>query len=78
MALAEKGDPEAQYHVGMFYNNGIGTAQDTKQAFRVVPEIRNRHDPLGAYKLGCYYDGQGARRCGAERGRSAEIQAGGR
>jgi TPR repeat protein len=28
VALANKGDAEAQYHVGMMYNNGIGTQQD--------------------------------------------------
>jgi uncharacterized protein len=58
MALAEKGDSEAQYHVGMFYNNGIGTTQDTKQAFAWFQKSAAK-DPLGAYKLGCYYDGQG-------------------
>lgn len=33
LALANKGDAEAQYHVGMMHNNGIGTQQDPKQAF---------------------------------------------
>jgi uncharacterized protein len=59
MALAERGDAEAQYHVGMFYNNGIGTAQDTRQAFAWFEKSAVK-DPLGAYKLGCYYAGQGA------------------
>ena len=60
LALANKGDAEAQYHVGMMYNNGIGTQQDTKQAFEWFQKSASADDPLGAYKLGCYYAGQGA------------------
>ena len=60
VALANKGDAEAQYHVGMMYNNGIGTQQDPKQAFEWFQKAAASNDPLGAYKLGCYYDGQGA------------------
>ena len=59
MALANKGDAEAQYHVGMMHNNGIGTPQDPKQAFEWFQKSAASDDPLGAYKLGCYYDGQG-------------------
>ena len=60
VALANKGDAEAQYHVGMMYNNGIGTQQNPKQAFEWFQKSAASNDPLGAYKLGCYYDGQGA------------------
>jgi TPR repeat protein len=60
VALANKGDAEAQYHVGMMYNNGIGTQQDPRQAFEWFQKSAASNDPLGAYKLGCYYDGQGA------------------
>ena len=60
VALANKGDAEAQYHVGMMYNNGIGTLRDLKQAFEWFQKSAASNDPLGAYKLGCYYDGQGA------------------
>jgi uncharacterized protein len=60
VALANKGDAEAQYHVGMMYNNGIGTQQDLRQAFEWFQKSTASNDPLGAYKLGCYYDGQGA------------------
>jgi uncharacterized protein len=59
-ALANKGDAEAQYHVGMMHNNGIGTQKDLKQAFVWFQKSTASNDPLGAYKLGCYYDGQGA------------------
>jgi uncharacterized protein len=60
VALANKGDAEAQYHVGMMHNNGIGTQRDIKQAFEWFKKATASNDPLGAYKLGCYYDGQGA------------------
>jgi TPR repeat protein len=60
VALANKGDAEAQYHVGMMYNNGIGTQRDPSQAFEWFQKSAASNDPLGAYKLGCYYDGQGA------------------
>jgi TPR repeat protein len=59
VALAEKGDAEAQYHVGMMHNNGIGTQQDPRQAFSWFQKAAAGNDALGAYKLGCYYDGQG-------------------
>jgi TPR repeat protein len=57
--LAKKGDAEAQYHLGMMYNNGIGTPQDRSQAFAWFQKSAASNHPLGAYKLGCYYDGQG-------------------
>ena len=34
-----KGDAEAQYHVGMMHNNGIGTQQRSQAGIRVVSEI---------------------------------------
>lgn len=60
VALASKGDAEAQYHVGMMHNNGIGTQRDIRQAFEWFQKAAASNDPLAAYKLGCYYDGQGA------------------
>lgn len=60
VALADKGDAEAQYHAGMMNNNGIGTGQDLRQAFAWFQKAAASDHPLGAYKLGCYYDGQGA------------------
>ena len=58
VALANKGDAEAQYHVGMMYNNGIGTQKDPRQALEWFQKSAASNHPLGAYKLGCYYDGQ--------------------
>lgn len=57
--LARHGDAEAQYHLGMFYNNGIGTGQNTKLAYEWFQKSAAGNDPLGNYKLGCYYSGQG-------------------
>jgi uncharacterized protein len=59
IALANKGNAEAQYHAGMMYNNGIGTQRDIRRAFEWFQKSTASNDPLGAYKLGCYYDGQG-------------------
>jgi TPR repeat protein len=58
LKLAAKGDPEAEYHVGMMLNNGIGTAPDRNEAFKWFKKSAEAGDPLGAFKLGCYYAGQ--------------------
>lgn len=59
LVLANRGNAEAQYHVGMMYNNGIGGAsKDPKLAFEWFLKSANGKDPLGAYKAGCYYAGQ--------------------
>lgn len=59
MVPANRGNAEAQYHVGMLYNNGIGGAsKDPKLAFDWFLKSASGKDPLGAYKLGCYYAGQ--------------------
>lgn len=55
---AESGSAAAQYNVGMFYNNGIGTARDPKLAFQWFEKAAAGGDPLGSYKVGCYYAGQ--------------------
>jgi uncharacterized protein len=56
--LARQGNAEAQYHLGMMFNNGIGTSQDPKQAFEWFEKAARSGDPLGSYKVGCYFDGQ--------------------
>ena len=58
-SLAKSSSPEAQYHLGMFYNNGVGTRKDTAEAFKWFEKSAMAGDPLGNYKLGCYYAGQG-------------------
>lgn len=57
-SIAEQGHPEAQYLVGMAYNNGVGVEKNPKEAFRWFAQSADGGDPLGAYKLGCYYAGQ--------------------
>lgn len=59
LPVANRGHAEAQYHVGMMYNNGIGGAsKDPKLAFDWFLKAATGKDPLGAYKAGCYYAGQ--------------------
>lgn len=55
---AAAGSAEARYHLGMLYNNGIGVAQDPRRAFAHFRAAAEAGDPLGAYKVGCYYAGQ--------------------
>lgn len=42
----------------MVYNNGIGVTKDPRRAFEYFKAAAEAGDPLGAYKLGCYYAGQ--------------------
>jgi TPR repeat protein len=55
---AAAGHPEAGYHLGMLYNNGIGVPRDPRRAFRHFRAAAAAGDPLAAYKVGCYYAGQ--------------------
>jgi len=56
--VAENGSPEAQYHLGMLYNNGLGTEKNAEAALKWFKKSAEGGDPLGHYKLGCYYSGQ--------------------
>src|SRR5258705_184692 len=53
-ALAQSGNLEAQYHIGMMYNNGMGVSQDPNKAFEWFSKAATGGDPLAAYKVGCY------------------------
>lgn len=57
-ALARQGNAEAQYHLGMFANNGIAASPNSKAAFEWFSKSAAAGNPLGAYKLGCYFAGQ--------------------
>jgi uncharacterized protein len=57
--IASNGNPEAQYYLGMLYNNGNGTNKDKVKAFEWFQKSSSGGDPLGSYKVGCYYSGQG-------------------
>lgn len=56
--LAPSGNPEVQYHLGMFLNNGIGTAPDRAAAFKQFSQAAQAGHTLAAYKVGCYHAGQ--------------------
>lgn len=58
--LADANNPEALYFLGMSFHLGIGVPQDHAKAFRLFERATKLGDPLAAYKLGCYFDGQGA------------------
>lgn len=58
--LAESGNAEAIYHLGMAYQTGSGVAEDHVKALEAFRKAADLGDPLASYKLGCYYDGQGA------------------
>ena len=59
-SLSAAGSGEASYYLGMLYHLGMdGTTKDTNKAFSLFKQAAERGDPLGAYKYGCYFDGQG-------------------
>jgi hypothetical protein len=59
-AMADQGNAEAAYHLGMIYHLGLeGVAVDHRRALDLFRRSAAAGDPLGAYKLGCYYAGQG-------------------
>jgi len=51
---------EAAYHLGMMKQLGIGGPKDAAVALALFRKGADAGDPLAAYKLGCYYAGQGA------------------
>ena len=60
-ALEEKAQTrhgEASYHLGMLYNNGVGVDKSPAEALKWFKASAQQNDPLGHYKLGCYYAGQ--------------------
>lgn len=57
-ALAQGGNAEAKYHLGMLLNNGIGTARDNAAAYKLFAEAAAAGHELAAYKVGCYLAGQ--------------------
>ncbi len=51
LALALKGDPRAQYFLGEMYEQGLGTKQDTEEAFKWYATAAERGDVLAKRKL---------------------------
>jgi len=59
-SLAEKGDAEAQYNLGLIYDKGMGVPQDDLEAIRWYWKAAEQGDPLAQYRLGFKYaNGQG-------------------
>ncbi len=58
--LAEADNAEAIYYLGMAYQTGTGVPEDHAKALDAFRRAAALGDPLASYKLGCYYDGQGA------------------
>ena len=57
--LASQENAEAIYHLGMAFHTGSGVKKDREKALEYFRKATDLGDPLAAYKLGCYYDGQG-------------------
>lgn len=59
-AMAAEGNGEAAYHLGMAYDRGLeGLEKDQQKAFELFRQSAESGDPLGAFMLGSYYDGEG-------------------
>jgi TPR repeat protein len=56
--IAQRGNSEAQYHLGMMLNNGIGVTKNPREAYEWFEKSADAGDPLAAYKVGCYLAGQ--------------------
>ena len=56
--LAAEDNSEALYHLGMIYLLGDGVETDQEKAVNYFRQSASLGDPLAAYKLGCFYDGQ--------------------
>ena len=59
-SLVAEGNGEAAYHLGIMHLAGMnGLAKDPQRAFELFQASAEAGDPLGAYRLGAFYDGQG-------------------
>jgi len=58
--LAEQGDADAQYNLGLMYDKGHGVAQDYKEAMKWYRKAAEQGDAYAQYYLGFMYrDGHG-------------------
>jgi hypothetical protein len=55
---AKLGNPVAQYHLGEFYLDGIGTEPDRREALRWFEIASGQGDALASYRLGRLYHGE--------------------
>ena len=60
--LAKKGDIDAQYNLGLMYDNGYGVKQDYKKAFEWYEKAANQGYAKAQFNLGLMYvKGEGVR-----------------
>lgn len=57
--LSEAGNAEARYHLAMIHHLGLEGSRDAITALALFRSAADAGHPLAAYKLGCYYHGQG-------------------
>ncbi|MBX7197859.1 MAG: sel1 repeat family protein [Rhodospirillaceae bacterium] len=58
--LAEQGNPEAQFYLGLMYDLGQGVTQSDKESLRLYRSSADQGYPMAQYYLGLMYDnGQG-------------------
>jgi len=54
--LAEKGDPEAQFNLGLMYDNGMGLMQNSEKALKWYKASAKQDFPKAQNNLGMMYD----------------------
>jgi uncharacterized protein len=54
-ALAEKGDPDAEYNIGMMYDNGLGVPRDYQKAIEIWLKAAKNGSVPAQYALGVMY-----------------------
>lgn len=68
--LAARGDPNAQFLLGMLYDSGKGVAQDQARAASLFRQAAEQHHLIAQLFLGVfYYSGQGVKKDFAEAAR---------
>ena len=61
--LAEQGNAEAQFSLGVMYDNGQGVRQDYAEAVKWYRQAAEQGDAQAQYNLGAmYHNGHGVRR----------------
>ncbi len=55
IALADKGDAQAQYELGLMYELGMGVNKDLDQAFAWYQKSANQAYAKAQYNLGIFY-----------------------
>lgn len=56
--MANEGNVEASFHLGMLYTNGIGTQINIEEGIKWLEKAHNNNEALASYELGRYYEGQ--------------------